>query len=171
MNETKNSEAWINAAPAARESHKVRNAVIIAFAAIGAMILAVTLIGTLAGNGTGGRAIHPAPNRTTTAPHKVVPVPNEKADLTSFTLDDRSQAGITDIWIRMEITNHSSKKSDYMIEWQAVDAAGVRIDSGTEAVLGVLPHQATTQPVLTTVDHVQGVHLDIVNIDRTASVD
>ncbi|MER7563343.1 hypothetical protein ACGFWE_13055 [Streptomyces sp. NPDC048523] len=48
----------------------------------------------------------------------------ERADLISFKLDDRSQAGITDIWLVWTIKNSSSEKSDDSWDWEAVDAGG-----------------------------------------------
>ncbi|MFJ9004222.1 hypothetical protein [Streptomyces canus] len=46
----------------------------------------------------------------------------ERADLISFKLDDRSQAGITNVWLVWTIKNSSSEKSDYSWEWEAAQA-------------------------------------------------
>ncbi|MGW1778832.1 hypothetical protein ACWCQQ_06775 [Streptomyces sp. NPDC002143] len=56
----------------------------------------------------------------------------ERADLISFQLDDRSQAGITDIWVAWTIKNSSSEKSDCSWDWEAIDANGTRLENGTQ---------------------------------------
>ncbi|HEY9369719.1 hypothetical protein, partial [Streptomyces sp.] len=48
------------------------------------------------------------------------PEADERKDLLSFKLDDRSEAGITSIWLTWTIKNNSSEKSNYSWDWEAV---------------------------------------------------
>ncbi|MEU7258131.1 hypothetical protein AB0B21_20265 [Streptomyces rimosus] len=94
---------------------------------------------------------------------------SERADLTRFRLDDRSQAGITDIWVVWTVKNTSGKKSNYRIDWEAVDSHGTRVANSTEFVTDVQPGQTTTGESLTTLHSAQGVKLNITSFDRTAA--
>ncbi|KOG54153.1 lipoprotein [Streptomyces griseoflavus] len=94
---------------------------------------------------------------------------SERADLTRFRLDDRSQAGFTDIWVVWTVKNTSGKKSDYRIDWEAVDSHGIRVANSTEFVTDVQPGQTTTGESPTTLHSAQGVKLNITSFDRTAA--
>ncbi|KAA6212828.1 hypothetical protein CP973_26185 [Streptomyces albofaciens JCM 4342] len=94
---------------------------------------------------------------------------NERADLTRFRLDDRSQAGITDIWVVWTVKNTSGKKSNYQIDWEAVDSSGTRVANSTELVTDVQPGQTSTGEDITTLHSTQGIKLNITRFDRTAA--
>ncbi|MFD5861965.1 hypothetical protein [Streptomyces chartreusis] len=93
----------------------------------------------------------------------------ERADLISFELDDRSQAGITDVWLVWTIRNSSSEKSDYSWEWEAVDASGTRMANGSLLETGVQPGQTARGEYPTTLKSVKGIQLNITSFNRTAS--
>lgn len=92
----------------------------------------------------------------------------ERADLISFQLDDRSQAGITDVWLVWTIRNSSSEKSDYSWEWEAVDADGTRVANGSLLETDVQPGQAARGEYPTTLKSVKGIKLNITSFNRTA---
>ncbi len=73
------------------------------------------------------------------------------------------------IWIVWTIKNNSSEKSDYLWDWEAVDASGTRLDNGTQLVTDVQPGQTARGEDFTTLDSVQGVTLNITSFDRFAS--
>ncbi|MFF7639170.1 hypothetical protein [Streptomyces canus] len=93
----------------------------------------------------------------------------ERADLVSFRLDDRSQAGISDVWIVWTIKNSSSAKSDYSWDWEAVDAGGTRVGDGSEFETNVQPGQTARGEFFTTLESVKGIKLNVTSFDRTAS--
>ncbi|MDI3408551.1 hypothetical protein [Streptomyces cavernicola] len=91
---------------------------------------------------------------------------NERDDLKSFGLDDRSQAGFTDIWLTWTITNSSSKKSNYTWDWEALDADGTRGANGTQFEADVQPGQTAQGEFFTTLKTTD-VKLNITSFDRT----
>ncbi|MFE9773154.1 hypothetical protein ACFYOV_16040 [Streptomyces sp. NPDC005931] len=93
----------------------------------------------------------------------------ERADLVDFRLDDRSQAGITDIWVVWTIKNSSSEKSDYFWEWEAVDADGTRLENSSEWETDVRPGQTARGEFFTTLDSMEGVKLNVTDFNRSAS--
>ncbi|NNN33146.1 hypothetical protein HLK59_22855 [Streptomyces sp. S3(2020)] len=93
----------------------------------------------------------------------------ERADLISFQLDDRSQAGITNIWLVWTIKNSSSEKSDYSWEWEAVDASGTRVANGSQLETDVQTGQTAKGEYPTTLKSVKGIKLNITSFNRTAS--
>ncbi|MFD5324811.1 hypothetical protein [Streptomyces sp. NPDC127092] len=117
--------------------------------------------------GDGDEGTTPAPSRT--AGEGTQQPGGERADLVSFQLDDRSAAGITNIWVVWTIRNSSSKKSDYSWDWEAVDAGGTRLTSGTQLETNVLPGQTARGEYPTTLKTAKGVRLNITDFDRTAS--
>jgi hypothetical protein len=94
---------------------------------------------------------------------------SERADLISFRLDDRSQAGLTDVWVVWTVRNSSGERSDYSWEWEAVDAGGTRVANGSELETDVQPGQTARGEDFTTLKSVQGVKLNITRFNRTAS--
>ncbi|MET7688726.1 hypothetical protein ABZT06_12215 [Streptomyces sp. NPDC005483] len=93
----------------------------------------------------------------------------ERADLISFQLDDRSQAGITDIWLVWMIKNSSGEKSNYSWDWEAVDAGGTRLANGSQLETNVQPGQTARGEYPTTLKSVKGIKLNVTSFDRTAS--
>ncbi|OQD52165.1 hypothetical protein BM536_034650 [Streptomyces phaeoluteigriseus] len=93
----------------------------------------------------------------------------ERADLTAFQLDDRSQAGITNIWVVWTIKNSSSEKSDYSWDWEAVEAGGTRLTNGSQLETDVRPGQTVRGEYPTTLESVKGVKLNITSFNRTVS--
>ncbi|MER6289762.1 hypothetical protein [Streptomyces sviceus] len=93
----------------------------------------------------------------------------ERADLVSFQLDDRSQAGLSDIWLVWTIKNSSSEKSDYSWDWEAVDAGGTRVGDGSQFETNVQPGQTARGEFFTTLKSVKGIKLNVTSFDRTAS--
>ncbi|SCK13621.1 hypothetical protein [Streptomyces sp. WMMB 322] len=117
----------------------------------------------------------PAPEDTTSAepsptPSKKEPKKSERADLVSFRLDDRSKAGVPEIWIAWTIKNNSSEKSDYEWDWEAVDANGTRLENSTELATNVQPGQTTKGETPTTLESAKGIKLNITEFDRTAAL-
>ncbi|WP_437024635.1 hypothetical protein [Streptomyces sp. enrichment culture] len=93
---------------------------------------------------------------------------SERDDLVDFGIDDRSQSGITDIWVTWTIKNNSTEKSNYTWEWEAVDANGTRVANSTEFVTDVQPGQTTTGEMFTTLKDAD-VILTVTEFDRTKS--
>lgn len=112
-------------------------------------------------------AAKPAPSRATA--EEAQQSHGERADLVSFQLDDRSAAGITDIWVTWTIKNSSSRKSDYSWDWEAVDADGTRLENGSALETDVRPGQTVRGEFFTTLDTMDGVTLNITRFERTAS--
>ncbi|GGK48037.1 hypothetical protein [Streptomyces flaveus] len=94
------------------------------------------------------------------------PQASERKDLVSFKLDDRSQAGLTNIWVTWTIKNNSSEKSNYTWDWEAVAPNGTRVANSTEFVADVQPGQTTTGEMFTTLKDTN-VKLNITDFDRT----
>jgi hypothetical protein len=133
-------------------------------------VLAIGLIVGVANGGSdssGGKPPSPPTAAAPKTPSAVPPKQAERADLKSFTLDDRSRDGINDIWVKWTITNHSSKKSDYAFDWEAVSKdSGIRVANSTELVTNVLPGQTVKGDDFTTLQNVN-VTLHITKFDRT----
>lgn len=122
--------------------------------------------------GDGDESITPAPSSTTTAKTQqgqTEEPEGERAELISFQLDDRSQAGISNIWLVWTIKNSSSEKSDYSWDWEAVDARGTRLEDGSQLETNVLPGQTAKGEYPTTLRSVKGIKLNVTSFDRTAS--
>jgi hypothetical protein len=136
-----------------------------------AIVTAGLALGTACG---GGEESTPAPQGGTTtaeSPEGNDPEPqgrSERDDLVRFELDDRSQAGITNIWVVWTIKNSSSEKSNYSWDWEAVDADGTRVENSTQLETDVQPGQTATGEFPTTLKTTKGIELNITNFDRTA---
>ncbi|MDI9834730.1 hypothetical protein [Streptomyces sp. KAU_LT] len=139
----------------------------------GALVVAVAIgvaVAVTAGD-DGDDSTTSAPS-TSSAPSATTPqgetrkAAGERDDLTSFQLDDRSSAGITDIWLTWTIKNNSSQKSDYSWEWEAVDGDGTRLANGTEFETAVQPGQIAKGETPTTLKTAQGVKLNITDFER-----
>ncbi|CBG72379.1 putative lipoprotein [Streptomyces scabiei 87.22] len=94
------------------------------------------------------------------------PETDERSDLASFTIDDRSQAGITNVWVTWTIKNNSSEKSNYSWDWEAIDSSGKRVANSTEFVTDVQPGQTATGESPTVITGAD-VKLNITEFDRT----
>ncbi len=94
------------------------------------------------------------------------PEDNERRDLVSFRLDDRSQAGFANIWVTWTIKNNSSEKSNYSWSWEAVAPDGTRVANSSEFVTDVQPGQTTTGESPTTLDDTN-VKINITDFNRT----
>jgi hypothetical protein len=95
---------------------------------------------------------------------------SERKDLVSFKIDDRSIGGsFTNVWVAFTIQNHSSEKSDYAWDWEALNSKGVRVADGSELVSNVLPGQTSKGASPTTLD-TANVTLRITDFNRTASL-
>ena len=134
---------------------------------------------TIAGCGTDGDGgSSPAPTETTKTDAQKTdqgespqggreePGADERKDLISFKLDDRSQAGFTDIWVTWTIKNSSSEKSNYTLAWEAIDSSGKRVANSTEYVTDVQPGQTATGEMPTVIKDAN-VKLNITDFDRT----
>ncbi|MFF7276659.1 hypothetical protein [Streptomyces griseorubiginosus] len=111
-----------------------------------------------------------APSTTPTAKTKTQQrQTGERADLISFQLDDRSQAGISNIWLVWTIKNSSSEKSNYAWDWEAVDAAGTRVEDGSQLETNVQAGQTARGEFPTTLKSAKGIKLNVTSFDRTAS--
>ncbi|MEV6331455.1 hypothetical protein [Streptomyces sp. NPDC051909] len=129
------------------------------------MIAIVVVVTVIIAAGDGDQDTTPAPSTTTAAETPQ----GERADLISFQLDDRSVAGLTNVWVVWTIRNNSSEKSDYAWDWEAVDAAGTRLADGTELETNVQPGQTAQGEFPTTLKTVKGIKLNITSFNRTAS--
>lgn len=104
---------------------------------------------------------------TSSSPSKA-PEKSERDDLLSFRLEDRSSSGIADFWVGWQIRNHSSEKSNYTFDWEAVDTnTGKRVGYGTEYENNVLPGQTAVGDMFTTLKTSEHVKLNITDFDRT----
>ncbi|MFC8415308.1 DUF4352 domain-containing protein [Streptomyces coelicoflavus] len=90
----------------------------------------------------------------------------ERDDLLAFEVDDRSQAGFQDIWVTWTIKNHSSEKSNYNWQWEAVGPDGKRLYNSTEYVTDVQPGQTATGESPTTL-RTSDVKINITGFERT----
>ncbi|MBQ1088212.1 hypothetical protein [Streptomyces sp. B93] len=133
------------------------------------VILIVVLVATMGGDDESTTPVPTGSPTSQTARGQTQEAEGERADLTSFRLDDRSQAGITDIWVVWTIKNSSSEESDYSWEWEAVDASGTRVANGSELETNVQPGQTARGETFTTLKTVEGVKLNITSFNRTAS--
>ncbi|MFK4100136.1 hypothetical protein ACI2L1_08645 [Streptomyces sp. NPDC019531] len=114
----------------------------------------------------------PAPSTSSTAKTqqgRTQEPEGERADLVSFKLDDRSQAGITNIWLIWTIKNSSSEKSNYSWDWEAVDARGTRMANGSQLETNVQAGQTARGEFPTTLKSVQGIKLNVTSFNRTAA--
>ncbi|MFN2638052.1 MAG: hypothetical protein ABR585_13595 [Gemmatimonadaceae bacterium] len=112
-------------------------------------------------------SVSEAPKGETKAHKKKVV--NERGDLLSFKLDDRSEYGMDDIWVKWKIKNTSSEKSDYSWDWEAISkATGERVANSTEFETNVLPGQVVRGEDPTTLD-TSKVTINITSFDRTQS--
>ncbi|MEU2506015.1 hypothetical protein ABZ621_15025 [Streptomyces sp. NPDC007863] len=133
------------------------------------MIAIVVLVLVIA-QGDDDESTTPAPGRTATSLGTTQEPQGERADLISFQLDDRSTAGIINIWVVWTIKNNSSETSDYSWDWEAVDASGTRLANGTQLDTNVQPGQTAKGEFPTTLKTVKGVKLNITSFNRTASL-
>ena len=135
------------------------------------VVIVVVVVVIVLGNGD-DESTTPAPSKVTaekTAQEKSQEPQDERADLLSFKLDDRSEAGLTNIWVVWTIRNSSSEKSNYSWDWEAVDASGTRLANGSEVDTDVQPGQTALGEDFTTLKSVKGIKLNITSLDRTAS--
>lgn len=98
---------------------------------------------------------------------KPEPQREEADDLTSIKLDDRSEYGLTDIWVTYTVKNHSSKASDYLIKYEVTDSSGTRVYNDELYVTNVKPGQTANEEMFTTLETMEGVKLTVTGIDRT----
>ncbi|WP_225889097.1 hypothetical protein [Streptomyces resistomycificus] len=137
------------------------------------MVVVIVVAVLVIAQGDSDESTTPAPSETTagstTQEAEQEPQGNsERADLVSFRLDDRSAAGLTDIWIAWTIKNSSSEKSDYSWDWEAVDADGTRLENGTQLETDVQPGQTARGEYPTTLKSATGIELNITSFNRTA---
>ncbi|MDQ0930906.1 hypothetical protein [Streptomyces turgidiscabies] len=136
------------------------------------MVIVIVVVVLVIAQGDGDdESTTTAPGKATaTTPREKTQEPRgERADLTSFRLDDRSEAGITNIWVVWTIKNRSSEKSNYSWDWEAVDASGTRLTNGSQLETDVQPGQTARGEYPTTLKSVKGVKLNITSFNRTAS--
>jgi hypothetical protein len=132
------------------------------------VIVVIVVIVLVIALGNDDEGTTPAPSQAATG-KTAQETQGERADLISFQLDDRSQAGITNIWVVWTIKNSSSEKSDYSWDWEAVDASGTRLANGSQLETDVQPGQTVRGEYPTTLKSVKGIKLNITSFNRTAS--
>lgn len=134
-----------------------------------AALLAVIAIALVSTHRTshGGYQPPKTPPASTAPVKPKPPAQSERNDLNYFRLQDRSVPGLKDIWVTWSITNHSSKKSDYQIDWEAINSSG-RVANGTEYTTNVMPGQTAKDSTPTTIDTTQ-VKIVVTKLDRTES--
>lgn len=134
--------------------------------------IGIIVVASLA-TGGGHKTTVTTPPPASTAPAKPAPAPSkttsERADLNYFKMDDRSVSGFSDIWVKFSVTNHSSKTSDYTINWQAVNANGTRVANSTELLTNVKPGQTATDAMPTTIPNAQAT-VTVTSLDRTEAL-
>lgn len=165
------SGQWTSPAPPPQKRPRSRACLWGCGGALAAVIVIVVVVVVIAQGGS-DESTTPAPGRTTTdtTPREKTQEPRgERADLTTFQLDDRSEAGITNIWVAWTIKNSSSEQSDYSWDWEAVDAGGTRLTNGSQLETDVQPGQTARGEYPTTLKSVKGVKLNITNFNRTVS--
>lgn len=170
---------------------------IIAFSFLGvlALIIAVSVIASAAGGGSSDTAAdtsstapaeaaagdkaepkgdeketpkEEAPEKKAPKTEKPEPKPASEADdLTSIQLDDRSEYGITDIWVTYTVKNNSSKASDYWIKYEVTDSAGTRVYNDELYATNVQPGQTANEEMFTTLESMEGMKLTVTEVDRT----
>lgn len=137
-----------------------------------AAVVAIVIVVLVVAAGGKDESTTPAPSGTPTAKTqqgRTRGPAGERADLISFKLDDRSQAGVSNIWLVWTIKNSSSQKSDYTWDWEAVDAGGTRVGDGSQFETNVQPGQTARDEYPTTLKSVKGIKLNVTSFDRTAS--
>jgi hypothetical protein len=150
-----------------KQGRRISSALVTAFAVTG------LTLGTACG-GSDDEGSTPAPKGETTTeetPQETKQEPHgksERADLVHFQLDDRSQSGITDIWLVWTIKNNSSEKSNYSWDWEAINSSGTRVANGSQLETDVQPGQTAKGEYPTTLKSVNGIKLNITSFNRTA---
>lgn len=183
-----NYPQWSNPEEPKRPGFVKRHPVTTVFLILTALVLGVVvgcaaLIGGAANEVAKESKTHVPSTTTPVAPGKPAPKkaapkaePNEANDVTRFELVDKSQnfggsAWVDDVEIAYTITNHSSKSSNYVVEWEVTNDAGTRIANSSEFVTTLAPGQTTKgTDVLVPITHqqyVDGTNLKITNVDRT----
>ncbi|MFF7451167.1 MULTISPECIES: hypothetical protein [unclassified Streptomyces] len=135
-------------------------------------MLVIVIVVLLIALGDSDDSTTPAPSTAPTAKTRQTQTQEpkgERADLVSFRLDDRSQAGINNVWLVWAIKNSSSEKSDYSWDWEAVDASGTRVGDGSQVETNVQPGQTARGEFPTTLKSVKGIKLNVTRFNRTAS--
>ncbi|MEU9876856.1 hypothetical protein [Streptomyces phaeochromogenes] len=134
------------------------------------IVIVVVVLVVAQGDGDEGTTSAPSKTVTDTTPREKTQDPRgERADLVGFRLDDRSAAGITNVWVVWTIKNSSSEKSDYSWDWEAVDAGGTRLADGSQLEINVQPGQTARGEYPTTLKSAKGIKLNITSFNRTAS--
>ncbi|MFB7091420.1 hypothetical protein [Streptomyces sp. NPDC056296] len=136
------------------------------------MVVVIVIVLVIATGGS-DESTTPAPGRTTAenTAQETGQEPRgdgEREDLVSFQLEDRSEAGITNIWLTWTIKNSSSEKSDYSWDWEAVDADGTRVENGSQLETDVQPGQTARGEYPTTLKSTKDIELNITSFNRTA---
>lgn len=137
-----------------------------------AVVIVIVVVVLVIAQGDGNDSTTPAPSTATTGTtsrEKTQEPRGERADLIGFQLDDRSEAGITNIWVAWTIKNSSGEQSDYSWDWEAVDAGGTRLTNGSQLETDVQPGQTARGEYPTTLKSVKGIKLNITSFNRTAS--
>jgi hypothetical protein len=119
-----------------KRRHTVRNVFLI----IGGIIGVFIVIGIAASVANGGSNTSPAVSGSTASSHQATATAqathNPVDDVTVGHLDDQGYG----MWqVTFTVVNHSSKASDYDIEYIAYDSAGTQVDSGDALVTDVQP--------------------------------
>ncbi|MGH3311602.1 MAG: hypothetical protein ACRDP3_13625 [Streptomyces sp.] len=157
--------------------HPVATVFIALAVVLGAVIIGSAVLVSSDGDGGGGqerKSPKPQePSKEKTETPSTPPPGNERKDLTSFTLDDRSQAGFDDFWLTYEVTNKSSEKSDYLIEYDVVDTrTGKRVFNSELIEDSVKPGQTAKgeEPVLVEEGTpFRNLKVEVTDFNRTAS--
>ncbi len=139
-----------------------------------AAVVVIVVVVLAIASGDGDESTTPAPSKatagnTTQETGQEPQGDSERADLVSFRLDDRSEAGLTNIWIAWTIKNSSSEKSDYSWDWEVIDANGTRLENGTQLETDVQPGQTARGEYPTTLKGAEGVKLNITSFNRLVS--
>jgi hypothetical protein len=138
-----------------------------------ATIGALVVIGVATSSGGGGHSSSPArPAKVTAAPPDQNKLHPPAKDLDFIRLVDKGSYGVADIWVRLQITNHSSKTSDYDVQYDVTrNSTGQRVYHGETLEDAVRPSQtATDDDITTNINGVNGYTVHVVSVVRQESL-
>ena len=135
-----------------------------------AVVVVIVVVVLAIASGDNDKSTTPAPSTAPTAKTQQGQTPEpegERGDLISLQLDDRSQAGISNVWLVWTIKTSSSETSNYTWDWEAVDADGTRVGNGSQFETNVQSGQTARGEFPTTLKSVKGLKLNVTSFNRT----
>lgn len=160
--------------PSPKKRHVFRW-VLVGVAVLVVVIVAAAVAGSSGGGGSApvnsGHQKQQQPAHDNGTHNSSVGAADEVDDVKAFTFEDKSQAGIADIWAQYKIVNDSSKASDYEVDYSVVNNAnGNRVEHSSVFETDVPPGQTVTGETPLTVQSTNGYSLHVTHVDRTEAV-